>query len=189
MTCRINQNAAIAHLSALGFCSGDNVYLRFFYPSEDSRKATDKGRKLEAVFPNLPWKQIEQFQLEGRGVYFVVNDGGARDSEISAYRAIFYEHDHLSKKVSCNLWQQLTGLEPTIQVDTGGKSIHSYLCFPGSLSLPASKWSELQTDLLEYMDGDRALKNPSRVMRLAGGYHIHPGREPIQTTVINHLTA
>lgn len=118
-------------------------------------------------------------------MYFVVNDGGDRDSEISAYRAVFYEHDHLSKEVSRNLWQQLEGLEPTIQVDTGGKSIHSYLCFPESLSLSASEWSELQTDLLEYMDADRALKNPSRVMRLAGGYHIHPGRKPIQTTVIS----
>jgi hypothetical protein len=34
------------------------------------------------------------------------------------------------------------------------------------------KWCELQRDLLEFADGDRAIKNPSRVMRLAGAWHI-----------------
>ncbi|MGH2415289.1 MAG: hypothetical protein ACRDEA_16680 [Microcystaceae cyanobacterium] len=36
------------------------------------------------------------------------------------------------------------------------------------------QWKALQTDLLEYADADRALKNPSRVMRLAGAYHVSP---------------
>ena len=38
--------------------------------------------------------------------------------------------------------------------------------------IAAEEWRSLQSDLLEYADGDRALKNPSRVMRLAGAYHV-----------------
>jgi hypothetical protein len=37
--------------------------------------------------------------------------------------------------------------------------------------IPIANWGELQKDLLEYVDGDRAIKNPSRVMRLAGCWH------------------
>ena len=39
-------------------------------------------------------------------------------------------------------------------------------------SVVIGKWKELQADLLEYADGDRSIKNPARVMRLAGGWHI-----------------
>ena len=59
---------------------------------------------------------------------------------------------------------------PTFQVDTGGKSIHSYWVF--SQPIKIQDWRELQKDLLEYVDGDLSIKNPSRVMRLAGCWHI-----------------
>ncbi len=39
-------------------------------------------------------------------------------------------------------------------------------------AIAVEKWSQLQRDLLEYTDGDRSIKNPARVMRLAGGWHI-----------------
>lgn len=179
---RIDRSQAIAHLSALGYKDGDIVYLRFFYPSDDPRKKEDKGRKLERQFPNLPWNQLEQLQAEGRGCYFVVNGGGHVDKDVKQGRAIFYEHDNLGKDSQRNLWQKLGLPEPTVQVDTGGKSLHTKY----TLSTPCSiqEWRELQMDLLEYMDADRTLKNPSRVMRLAGAYYIKPGRSPIQSTLI-----
>ncbi len=179
---QIDREQAIAQLRALGYKADDLVCLRFFLPSVDSRSKEDKGRKLEGRFPNLPWSLIERLQAEGRGCYFVVNRGGHKDENIYQGQALFYEHDDLSKDISRNLGQQLGLPEPTLQVDTGGKSVHSYL----KLSKPCSpkEWRELQTDLLEYVDGDRALKNPSRVMRLAGAYHIKAGREPIQSKII-----
>ncbi len=77
--------------------------------------------------------------------------------------------------------------EPTFQVDTGGKSIHSYLVL--SEPIAVEKWYQLQRDILEYTDGDRSIKNPARVMRMAGGWHISHDKDgnPVyrQTKIIS----
>lgn len=160
----IDREQAIAHLALLGYQSDDFVYLRFFQPN-----GKGKGRKLDARFPDLPWRQIEEYQLQGMSCYVVVNGGGQRDCDVLECRAIFYEHDDLSKDTQRELWRSLKLPEPTIQIDTGGKSIHSYwgLMEP----IPPGEWRILQTDLLEFAKADRSLKNPSRVMRLAGCIH------------------
>jgi len=184
-------------LEALGYQDGETVRLRGFLPV----KGTDPGRKLEFVFPDIPTAEIEHWQAEGRGVYVVVNPGGHKDVEIEGCRAIFYEHDsvgaaglaklqqmfpdaefpekpvdssrdrqwYVPRDVQLQLWAALGLPEPTMQINTGGKSIHSYWTL--SEVLPPSQWRELQSALLEFADADRTLKNPSRVMRLAGCLH------------------
>lgn len=156
-------------LAALGYQEGEKVYLRAFFPSSDPRKSKDKGRKAEATNIHELVEIAGQFQTEGRGTYFVVNGGGHTDKDVWQTRAIFYEHDNLDKATQLELWKGLGLPEPTLQIDTGGKSIHSYWVFDESVAV--EKWRSLQTDLLEFADGDRSLKNPSRVMRLAGAWH------------------
>ncbi len=41
---------------------------------------------------------IRKAHLEGRGIYFVVNDGGTKDIEITLCRAFFFEWDDIQKK-------------------------------------------------------------------------------------------
>ena len=163
---QIDRDAASSQLQFLGYQNHQQVYLRFFYPSGDPRKENDKGRKSD----HLNWREIERYQREGRGVYFVVNGGGHKNEDIKTARAIFYEHDHLDREIQRNLWQKLNLPEPTFQVDTGGKSIHSYWVL--TQSIPTEQWCPLQKDLLEFADADRSIKNPARVMRLAGAWHI-----------------
>ena len=160
------RSQALRQLELLGYKPEDKIYLRFFYPSDDQRKGSDKGRKAD----RLNWKEISAYQRAGRGVYFVINGGGHKDSDVTVGRAIFCEHDHLPKEIQRDLWKTLNLPSPTFQVDTGGKSIHSYWVFVEPI--PIADWCELQRDLLEYVDGDRSIKNPSRVMRLAGCWHI-----------------
>lgn len=162
----IDQAQARRQLELLGYQWGDGVFLRFFYPSEDPRKSADKGRKAD----RLNWQQIEAYQQQGRGVYFVINGGGHKNDDVESGRSLFIEHDHLSKEIQKELWQQLGLPRPSLQIDTGGKSIHSYWVL--SEPIPIDQWTELQRDLLEFSDGDRSIKNPARVMRLAGGWHI-----------------
>ncbi|BAY73555.1 DUF3987 domain-containing protein [Trichormus variabilis] len=178
----IDRAQAIAHLQALGYKEGNTVYLRSFYPSNDSRKIGDKGRKAEAKNINQLLQLATQFQAEGRGVYFVVNGGGHTNESVSDCRAIFYEHDNLDKELQKHLWRSLGLPEPSLQIDTGGKSIHSYWIFDSFIN--PQQWKQLQTDLLEYTDADRALKNPSRVMRLAGCWHFAPNNVPSGQTKI-----
>lgn len=161
---RCNRAATERFINALGYRSFDQVYVRAFLPS--SAKQSDAGRKADG----LDFDQIEDWQAEGRGVYLVVNGWGHTDAEVKDCRAIFYEHDNLDKQIQFELWQSLGLPEPTVQVDTGGKSIHSYWVFDEPISV--EDWRSLQVDLLEHSDGDRKLKNPSRVMRLAGAWHI-----------------
>ncbi|EAZ89146.1 DUF3987 domain-containing protein [Crocosphaera chwakensis] len=162
----IDRNLAQRQLALLGHNINKPVYLRFFYPSDDPRKDGDKGRKADRI----NWKEIEAYQQQGRGAYVVVNGGGHKNSDVTQGTAIFIEHDDLEKDIQRELWKTLELAEPTFQVDTGGKSIHSYWVFDEPVAI--EKWSQLQRDLLEYADGDRSIKNPARVMRLAGGWHI-----------------
>jgi hypothetical protein len=159
------------HIELLGL--GTKVFLRGFYHSDDPRKNEDKGRKLNS----LDIKQIESWIADKRGVYLVVNGGGHEDKNVPVGCAIFCEHDDLDKELQLTLWKNLGLPQPTFQVDTGGKSIHSYwvLDFP----IPIEDWRKLQADLLEFADADRSIKNPSRVMRLAGACHQNGNRSEI----------
>jgi hypothetical protein len=161
-----NRSQAQKQLELLGYKPEDQIYLRFFYPSDDPRKEGDKGRKADKI----NWQQIEQYQKEGRGAYFVINGGGHKNVDVTVGRAIFIEHDRLPKDVQKDLWKSLGLPEPTFQVDTGGKSVHGFWVFNKPATI--DKWSQLQKDLLEFGDGDRSIKNPARVMRLAGAWHI-----------------
>jgi len=161
-----DQEQANQQLELLGYFPGDKIYLTAFLPKEDARSTQDKGRKSN----QLNGKEVERWQKEGRGVYFVVNGGGHKANEVTSCRAIFYEHDTLDKENQLLLWETLGLPEPTFQVDTGGKSIHSYWVLENPTN--PDEWKKLQTDLLEFADADRSLKNPNRVMRLAGAWHL-----------------
>lgn len=160
----LDRNQALEHLAALGFERGNTIYMRYIHP------VTKRSIKKSKFSP----KQAEDFQKQGFDVYFVANGGGDTDANVKVCRAIFYEHDDLPKSEQLVLWQKLGLPVPTFQVDTGGKSLHSYWVFDRPIAV--EKWSELQSDLLKYSGGDRSIKNPSRVMRLAGSLYMKGDR-------------
>ncbi|MHC5821331.1 MAG: DUF3987 domain-containing protein [Nostoc sp.] len=164
---RVDPHQIARHLELLNYKLGETVFLRGFFPSDDPRKG---ARKADATTIELMCQTAQRFQNEGMGVYLVVNGGGQTDTEVETCRAIFYEHDNLSKELQLGLWETLGLPEPTFQVDTGGRSVHSYWVF--NEPIDPSSWRSLQSDLLEFANADRSLKNPSRVLRLAGCYHI-----------------
>lgn len=165
-------------LEALGKPRGASR-LRGFFPSGDPRKTEDRGRKDHGT-PEL----IKQWQAEGRGVYIVINDGGDTDAEITSCRALFCEWDDRPLEWQVQAWQELGLPEPTMQVSTGGKSVHNYWVL--SETLPPERWRDLQRRLLEHADADRSLKNPSRVMRLPGCWYMHPKNQPGELVEIVH---
>lgn len=164
----------------------DNIVTRKIDKSQVQRHFDLIGRKPKDIFIRAindkhavktrgnNTASLQTLNDRGNGIYYVVNPGGHSDNEITAGCAIFYEHDNLSKGEQIHLWWEVLNLpEPTFQVDTGGKSIHSYWVFQEPINI--SEWVTLQTDLLEFADADRSIKNPSRVMRLAGCYHQKTG--------------
>jgi hypothetical protein len=58
-----------------------------------------------------------------------------------------------------------------------------YWVFDEPIAVEQSR--ELQVLLIEVMGADKSNKNPSRVFRLAGGWHIKPDREPAKTEIVS----
>lgn len=160
---QIDFDEARRFIAALGKPAG-TLRLRAFFHAENPKKKGDKGRK-----GSVSRKSMQEWQDEGRGVYVVINDGGDLDAEITTCRAFFCEWDDRPTAWQITAWQQLGLPEPTMQVSTGGKSIHNYWVLSDPIT-PAH-WELLQSRLLEYADADRSIKNLSRVMRLPGTYH------------------
>ena len=155
-------------LGLLRYSESDRVFFRAI-PKEGG--ANNISYSVDKV--NL--KHLQKLNTQGYGIYVVVNGGGQKDADVKHGRAIFYEHDNLPKDEQKQLWQKLNLPEPTFQIDTGGKSIHSYWVFDKPSSV--EDWKTLQTDLLEYSYGDRSIKNPSRVMRVPGFVHQKSGNQ------------
>ncbi len=169
----IDQQQTIAHLEALGYGQSTPIYLRCF------PKNKGRARNFQSTIAQLPWDDLHRLQAQDYGIYFVVNGQGHKDADVRLGRVVFFEHDDLEKSVQMGLWETLGLPMPTIQIDTGGKSIHSYLRLQADCDI--AQWRTLQADLLTFADADRSIKNPSRVMRLAG--FIHPGTGQISTIV------
>jgi len=174
---KIDQQQAITQLETLGYNRGDAVYVRAFLPKEDPRYGPGTGRKAD----QLNFAQCDRWQAEGYGIYFVINGGGHSDNDVLSCRAIFCEFDDRPIEDQISFWQDLGLPEPSMQIATR-KSIHTYWVF--SEPIPVEQWRELQAALLAYTNSDQALKNPSRVMRLAGAYHIKPGCDPLRCDII-----
>jgi uncharacterized protein (DUF927 family) len=155
---------SIEQLQLLGYQQDE-----LFYPRA---LGGEYPRMLSAKFPAIP-PELADLNDRGSNIYFVVNGGGNTDEDVITCKAIFYEHDNLPKEDQLYLWQSKRLPEPTFQVDTGGKSIHSYWVFDKPID--RDLWKILQTDLLNFSDADRTIKNQSRVMRLAGFKHQKTG--------------
>ncbi len=172
-----DRELAQKQLSYLGYTT-DEVYLRFFYHSDNPKKGNDKGRKLNV----LDWKAIANYQQNERGVYVVVNGGGHEDRDITQCAAIFCEWDDRPIEDQLLHWESIGFVEPTFTVYSGDKSAQPYWVFDRPIE--QEKWRELQRLLIEVMGADPSNKNPSRVFRLAGGWHVKPGREPRKTEIV-----
>ncbi len=175
-----DRSQASEQLKALGYEPGrDLIFLRYIDPTKTEPADMKTGAR------SLNQKVIEAKQRQGYDVYFVVNGQGNKDDKVKLGRALWYEHDKMTKELQRELWKTLGLPEPTFQVDTGGKSIHSYWVFDEPI--PIEQWEPLQSDLLEYSDGDRTIKNPSRILRLAGCAYMkgdNPGTT--QATIISN---
>ena len=171
-----DQAAARTFLSLLGKPPHE-TRLRGFLPSGHPLKSRDAGRK-----STFSTEAVTTWQQEGRGVYAVINNGGDTDAQINSCNALFCEWDDRDVSWQITAWRELNLPEPSFIVLTGGKSAHLYWRFTSPINVET--WRDLQTRLLEYADADRTLKNPSRVMRLPGAWHLGPDGKANSQTVI-----
>lgn len=129
--------------------------------------------KVPARMCELTGAAVEQAASEGFNSYLVVGDGGDTDAEITSLNAIFGEWDDGDLNWQIGAWAACGLPAPSFQLHTGGKSIHHYWVFHSPVGV--EMWVEMQARLIALAGFDRANRNPSRVMRLAGCPHQKTG--------------
>jgi len=115
-------------------------------------------------------ERAEKWQQQGCGLYAVVNRGGNTAAEITACTALFVEWDDRPQDEQLTLWEELGLPTPSFQVDTQGKSIHTYWVLQEPA--PVEQWVDVLDRLIKLCGSDPACNGASRVMRLPGSHYI-----------------
>lgn len=135
-----------------------------------------------------PFSELETAQRknqEGRGLYLCINNGtGLKDADIHECVAFWSEDDKRSKDEQLERWLARMP-EPTHIVETH-KSLHIYLVLKQPIS-PAV-WRPIQSRLIDFVDGDPAVKSLSRVLRLAGSWYVNKDNELTQLVSLRNVT-
>lgn len=116
--------------------------------------------------------QIKELAAFGYGVYFVVNPGGDNNSDIAYAENLFFEHDKLdldSQRENIQEIETLLG-KPATQVVRTKKSLHTY--FKLNRQIDPKIWQIYQERLIQNRNSDDSIRNPNRLMRLAGFKHV-----------------
>lgn len=150
----------------------ETICFRSFKPKDAPDNRQNKPLTFSVTRKQLQNDTALQARLksanEESGLYFVVNAGGNQDREISPFNAFFVENDKLSIAEQQKRLDE-SPLAPSIRIETK-KSVHAYWLIEGGCN--ESEWRDVQNRLIAKFDGDKAIHNPSRVMRLPFFNHV-----------------
>jgi hypothetical protein len=176
----VNWQAAAQHMATLGI---DEAVLLALFPPKDNRGKA--GCTYIEVSPGSRWNpehvETQLSQRPGFSLGFIQNPGGTKDREIRYCRSLFFEDDGQGDREEKTRQWELTGLpRPSLQVWTGGKSVHHYWlleepCTPTQFKQGQKRLFRHVKEALPEAEIDTALSNPARILRLAGGVHPSTG--------------
>ena len=169
---------ALQHLALLGKDEASS-YLGAYKPN---------GSRKDLKPWTGPFSELETAQRknqEGRGLYLGINNGtGLKDADITECVAFWSEDDKRSKDEQLERWLARMP-EPTFIVETG-KSLHIYLVLAQPIA--PSVWKPIQSRLIDFVDGDPAVKSLSRVLRLAGSWYVNKDNELTRLVTLRDVT-
>lgn len=127
-------------------------------------------------------EQLQKWNKEGRGIFFSVNKaptGERKKEHCAGINAWFAESDTLSAEEQ---WQRIIAcpLEPSFVVRSK-KSFHIYWL---STDGTKERFEEVQNGLIKYFDGDPAMKDIVRVLRVPGFNHMKDPANPFPVEII-----
>lgn len=126
-------------------------------------------------------EELAQLNNAGHGIFVMVNQGdfkGRKASNVVRVRALFVDLD--GAPVGPLL---ATEAPPHILVESSPKKWHGYWRVD---DCPLDKFKERQHALADRFDGDRAVCDLPRVMRLPGFWH-RKTDAPFQTRLVSHI--
>jgi hypothetical protein len=145
--------------SSLGYQIGDNVCFQYLAPNGDNSKIFAKNQ----LTMTYPLKSVP-IHKEPFRIFYIVNGQGFLGSDIKKCYAIFCEYDNLPLSEQREFWKKYDLPKPSIQVFTGGKSIHHYWVFDTPVT-DITAWNDLMNDLIILCGSDKSVKNANRLLR------------------------
>lgn len=151
------------------FQEGETV--NFFIRQEnggDGRK--DVPCTLTASWLNNILEKLGEHNRDGYGIYYVVNQGGTRDRDITRINAHYMEIDDIPLQEQ---WDKIMAFPfpPTVVVYSGGKSYHSYWLVKDA---KVERFRDIQRGLVSYFNADASIINEARKMRVPGFFNRKP---------------
>ena len=136
-------------------------WIRCLKPWRES-SGTGADRRYPGVVP-----EANAYLITGNGN--PANGWNLKDSDITSCPALFVEWDDTPVDWQISAWQEFGLPEPTVSLETGGKSIHHYWVLNEPMEPKA--WRVLTRRLIDHTGADENNKNPSRLMRLPGSIY------------------
>ena len=135
---------------------------------DDSKKVDDAPCRL---YKGLEWSWLTEQNDKGFGIYFNPNpclEGNRRRKEenITELKWAFVDMD-IGTKAEMMEKVRSSPLKPSMIIESK-RSYHLY--FRADIS--KSKWSQIINGLIDFFDGDIALKSMNEVLRVPGFYHL-----------------
>lgn len=158
-------NQASAFINALG-ASGSIVDFRAIHDQRKDIAAIPFRGTLEEC-----WPSIVHYNGQGYGIFVVVAalDGQGRHLEnVSAIRAHYVDLDNLSAEQNYQraiAWD----IAPSFAVQSSPGKYHVY--WPSTPYRDNNRFQVIQRKLRQLFDGDKAVNDATRVMRLPGTFH------------------
>lgn len=143
------------------------IFLRSFDPKHLPVEKKGYPQIIETCRAEMRTDKTLQKRLrsinETQGIYFVVNAGGNRDSEITRINAVFCEMDDKTIQQQHDILDYESPWSPSLRIETR-HSVHAYWLL--SEPITVDNFKELQQGLIKFYSSDPSIKNPSRVMRV-----------------------
>lgn len=153
----------------LNFMAGEkgNIATRTF-TDDPAKKGNDRGRNGSLQLPvfSQDLRPLATQNKQGRGIFWVVNEGGQKRGDIVAIRALFVDYDGDDLP---GFLKRLDGLPPPHAIiESSPEKRHVYWKCQG---IPVAEFKALQQGLIARLGTDKSIHDPSRVMRVPGFLH------------------
>lgn len=172
----IRQKEALRHIELLGL-RHDEVRFRTVpvNPKDSHLCRSFTGEEGDRDVSKTIVQELAPRVMNGAAAFVLPNPGGNKKADITEVRQIRAEWDDQPIEWQIGAWKVLGMPEPTFQVATGGKSVHSYWVLtegvePTRGEVAARRLVKLATDA--GFPSDPAVVGRSQPMRLAGSLYI-----------------
>ncbi len=159
------------------------------------RVIKESSIKLNGEYNDYMIDKLLQFNRQGYNVYYVVNGGGDKDHQIDKINAVYIDFDcgrDENKKYypldKVNKYKnekrkviESFEFEPSFLVETRN-GFHVYWLVEDGATV--EQFKDCQSRLINYFDSDKAVKNPSRVMRLPNYNWVKDIHNPFMCSVL-----